>query len=61
MNGPNRHPSETPVPIGLYSVLSVIDLRIKQTGQPWRTVRAMAWRPEELREFLRKMLERRPK
>jgi hypothetical protein len=47
---------ETPVPIGLYSVLSVTDLRIKRTNKPWRTVRAMAWRPEELAEFLRRLL-----
>ena len=53
--------SETPVPIGLYSVLSVTDLRIKRARKPWRTVRAMAWRPEELAEFLRQMLERRQK
>ena len=50
---------EIPIPIGLYSVLAVTDLRIKRSGKPWRTVRAMAWRPEELAELLRKMLERR--
>ena len=50
---------ETPVPIGLYRVLSITDLRIKRTNKPWRTVRAMAWRPEELAEFLRQMLGRR--
>ena len=49
-----RNP-EAPVPIGLYSVLSVTDLRIKLARKPWRTVRAMAWRPEELAEFLRQM------
>jgi len=54
-------PNETPLPIGLYSVLSVTDLRIKQDGKPWRTVRAMAWRPEELAEFLRQMLGQRQK
>ena len=50
---------ETPIPIGMYSVVSVVDLRIKRSGKPWRTVRAMAWRPEELAEFLRQMLGRR--
>ena len=52
---------EVPVPIGLYSVLSVTDLRIKRSGKPWRTVKAMAWRPEELAEFLRQMLGKRQK
>jgi len=52
---------EVPIPIGLYSVLSVIDLKIKRSGKPWRTVRAMAWRPEELAEFLRQMLGKRQK
>jgi hypothetical protein len=45
----------TGIPIGLYSVLSIVDLRIKRAGKPWRTVRAMAWRPEELTEFLRNL------
>ncbi|HLE04200.1 MAG TPA: hypothetical protein VI729_06255 [Anaerolineales bacterium] len=47
---------EVPIPIGLYSVLSVTDLRIKRASKPWRTVRAMVWRPEELAEFFRQML-----
>ena len=59
MNESQEMNPEVPIPIGLYSVLSVIDLKIKRSGKPWRTVRAMAWRPEELAEFLRKMLERR--
>ena len=46
---------EIPIPIGLYSLLSVTDLRIKRTNKPWRTVRAMAWRTEELAEFLRNL------
>jgi hypothetical protein len=54
-------PNQTPIPIGLYSVLSVTNLRIKRSGKPWRTVKAMAWRPEELAEFLRQMLGRRQK
>jgi len=53
MNHSIKPPDEIPVPIGLYSLLSVTDLRIKRSGEPWRTVRAMAWRPEELAEFLR--------
>ena len=61
MNEPSKLGSEIPVPIGLYSVLSVTDLRIKRSGKPWRTVRAMAWRPEELAEFLRQMLGQRQK
>jgi hypothetical protein len=47
--------SEVPVPIGLISILAITDLRIKRSGKPWRTVRAMAWRPEELAEFLRNL------
>ena len=51
---PNPAPTEeVPLPIGLYSILSVVDLRIKGVRKPWRTVKAMAWRPEELAEFLR--------
>ena len=53
MNESQEMNPEVPIPIGLYSVLSVIDLKIKRSGKPWRTVRAMAWRPEELAEFLR--------
>ena len=50
---------EVPIPIGLYSVLSVTDLRIKRASKPWRTVRAMVWRPEELAEFLRQIVGKR--
>ena len=53
MNHSIKPPDEIPVPIGLYSLLAVTDLRIKRSGEPWLTVRAMAWRPEELAEFLR--------
>ena len=55
MNESHEMKPEIPLPIGLYSVLSVTDLRIKRTNKPWRTVRAMAWRPEELAEFLRRL------
>jgi hypothetical protein len=55
-NEPRDLVPEIPIPIGLYSVLAVTDLRIKRSGKPWRTVRAMAWRPEELAEFLRRLL-----
>lgn len=48
--------NEPPLPIGLYSVVSVIDLKIKR-DKHWRTVRAMAWKPEELAEFLRKIVK----
>jgi len=61
MNESQEMNPEVPIPIGLYSVLSVIDLKIKRSGKPWRTVRAMAWRPEELAEFLRQMLGKRQK
>ena len=61
MNESQEMNPEVPIPIGLYSVLSVIDLKIKRSGKPWRTVRAMAWRPEELAEFLRQMLGQRQK
>ena len=56
MSEPSEIQPEVPVPIGLYSVLSVTDLRLKRSDKPWRTVRAMAWRPEELAEFFRQML-----
>ena len=55
MSEPSEIQPEVPVPIGLYSVLSVTDLRIKRSDKPWLTVRAMAWRPEELAEFLRRL------
>jgi len=61
MSEPSEIQPEVPIPIGLYSVLSVTDLRIKRSGKPWRTVRAMAWRPEELAEFLLQMLGKRQK
>jgi hypothetical protein len=61
MSEPSEVHPEVPVPIGLYSVLSVTDLRIKRSDKPWQTVRAMAWLPEELAEFLRQMLGQRQK
>ena len=50
---------EAPIPIGLYSVLSVTDLRIKRYGKPWRTVRAMAWNPnnDDFKQFVQNFSE----
>lgn len=51
--------NEPPLPIGLYSVVSVIDLKIKRHRKHWRTVKAMAWDPndEDFKEFVRNFSE----
>ena len=50
---------EIPIPIRLYSVLSVTDLRIKRARNPWRTVRAMAWDPsdDDFKQFVKNFSE----